>query len=144
MPQLLRFAILASGVASFAGSTELESAAPSILPTAGAALRHLVVRSSAPSGYDVLFDGRAVAVDDSGRFAAEALVDSAVHARGWVPLCLRGPSGDTVCVPVEPKGFDTLDLAPLRVQVDSVALPAPDPVVADSVQAPDSLDPVLV
>lgn len=145
MPQRSsRFAILASGVASFAGSADLDAVAPSILPTSGAALRHLVVRSIAPSGYEVLFDGQAVAVDDSGRFAAEAMVDSAVHARGWMPLCLRGPSGDTVCVPVEPNGFDTLELAPLRLQVDSTVLPVTDPEVPDSVPGVDSLDPVPV
>ncbi|QQS05956.1 MAG: TonB-dependent receptor plug domain-containing protein [Fibrobacterota bacterium] len=98
------------GLAAVAPAQEAKPAATT------SPLKSLVVRSRAPLGMEVLFGGRRVAVDDSGRFVAAGSVDSATFASGSVPLCLRQAGAEDLCVEVAPKGFDTIDLAPLKVE----------------------------
>lgn len=79
----------------------------------------LVVRSSAPVGSQVTVDGVDAAVDDSGRWVAEVPTDSFRRATGSYDVCLTA-AGDRLCTGFRPQGFDTVDIAPLRIVVDSV------------------------
>ncbi|HNY30564.1 MAG TPA: TonB-dependent receptor [Fibrobacteria bacterium] len=101
--------------------------------------RSVVVRSRAPLGMQVRFGGRDVPVDDSGRFVARGEFDSATVATGTVPLCLFRSGGQEMCVDLSPKGFDTLDLAPLSVDTQvQVVERVVDAAVVDTVR--DSVD----
>jgi hypothetical protein len=79
----------------------------------------VVVRSSAPVGSKVTLEGVEARMDSSGRFQAAAMVDSARRASGTVEICLFA-GGQNLCTPLHPQGFDTLDIAPLQVKIDSV------------------------
>ncbi len=79
----------------------------------------LVVRSSAPVGSRITFDGADVAVDSSGHFLAIVRTDSLRRTTGSFDLCLIA-SGQPLCTPLRPQGFDTLDIAPLQIRIDSV------------------------
>ncbi|MBK9577993.1 MAG: TonB-dependent receptor plug domain-containing protein [Fibrobacteres bacterium] len=79
----------------------------------------VVVRSSAPVGSQVTLDGEVAKMDSTGKFLAGVLTDSLRRATGSFELCLL-VSGQKLCTPIRPQGFDTLDIAPLEVKIDSV------------------------
>ncbi|MBK8803437.1 MAG: TonB-dependent receptor [Fibrobacteres bacterium] len=79
----------------------------------------VVVRSSAPVGSQITLDGIPAAMDSTGKFLASLQTDSLRRATGSFELCLL-VSGQKLCTPIRPQGFDTLDIAPLEVKIDSV------------------------
>jgi len=79
----------------------------------------LVVRSSAPVGSRVTLDGVDATIDSLGHFLASIRTDSLRLATGSFDLCLIS-SGQPLCTPLRPQGFDTLDIAPLKIKIDSV------------------------
>lgn len=79
----------------------------------------LVVRSSAPAGSQVTVDGVDAMMDSTGRWVAEVPTDSFRRATGSYDVCLA-LSGDRLCTKLRPQGFDTLEIAPLQVVIDSV------------------------
>lgn len=96
-----------------------DSAAPALVPPPNSPFVWLVVRSSAPTGSRVTVDGVDAMMDDSGRWVAEVPTDSFRRAVGSFEVCLfAGP--DKLCSGFKPQGFDTVDIAPLKVVVDSV------------------------
>jgi len=95
----------------------LPVAAPA--PPANSPFVWLVVKSSAPIGSQVTVDGVDAAMDDSGRWVAEVPTDSFRRATGSFDVCLSA-SGDRVCTGLRPQGFDTVEIAPLKIVVDSV------------------------
>jgi hypothetical protein len=97
--------------AAFAASDSASRARIRLVP--------VVVRSSAPPGSKVTLEGLEARMDSTGRFLASAMVDSTRRATGTVELCLFA-GGQNLCTPVRPQGFDTLDIAPLQVKIDSV------------------------
>lgn len=94
-------------------------AAPPAAPPANSPFVWLVVRSSAPAGSQVTVDGVDAAIDSTGRWVAEVPTDSFRRATGSYDVCLS-LSGDRLCTKLRPQGFDTLEIAPLQVVVDSV------------------------
>lgn len=97
------------------------AAAPPIapVPPANSPFAWLVVRSSAPVGARVTVDGVDAAMGDSGRWVAEVPTDSFRRATGSYEVCLFAAE-DRLCSGFKPQGFDTVDIAPLRIVVDSV------------------------
>ncbi len=79
----------------------------------------LVVRSSAPVGSHVTLDGVDAAMDSSGHFLVSIQTDSLRLSTGSFDLCLAA-GGPSLCTPLHPQGFDTLDIAPLKIKIDSV------------------------
>ncbi|HXP89836.1 MAG TPA: TonB-dependent receptor plug domain-containing protein [Fibrobacteria bacterium] len=79
----------------------------------------LVVRSSAPIGSKVTLDGVEASMDSSGHFLASIQTDSLRLSTGSFDLCLAA-GGQPLCTPLRPQGFDTLDIAPLKIKIDSV------------------------
>ncbi|MBK9577998.1 MAG: TonB-dependent receptor plug domain-containing protein [Fibrobacterota bacterium] len=79
----------------------------------------VVVRSSAPVGSQVTLDGFPATMDSAGKFLASVQTDSLRRATGSFELCLL-TSTQRLCTPIRPQGFDTLDIAPLEVKIDSV------------------------
>jgi hypothetical protein len=79
----------------------------------------LVVRSSAPVGSRVTLEGVDAAMDSSGHFLVSIQTDSLRLSTGSFDLCLVA-GGPSLCTPLHPQGFDTLDIAPLRIKIDSV------------------------
>lgn len=79
----------------------------------------LVVRGQAPVGSEVTLDGVAAKMDSSGRYLAAVQTDSASRLSNAYELCLK-IAGQSLCTKVRPQGFDTLDVAPLEVKIDSV------------------------
>lgn len=90
-------------------------------PLAGPAGRQVpfAVRSSAPIGSKVTLDGVEASMDSTGRFLALVQTDSLRRADGTFELCLL-IDGQNLCSPLRAQGFDTLDIAPLQVKVDTV------------------------
>lgn len=89
------------------------------VPPAHSPFVWLVVRSSAPLGAKVTVDGVDAVVGDSGRWTAEVPTDSFRRATGSYEVCLFAGT-DKLCSAFRPQGFDTVEIAPLRVVVDSV------------------------
>lgn len=100
-----------------AGSSGVAASAP--VPPANSPFVWLVVRSSAPVGSRVTVDGVDASMGDSGRWVAEVPTDSFRRATGSYDVCLFAGS-DRLCSGFRPQGFDTVDIAPLRIVVDSV------------------------
>jgi len=98
---------------------QAEAVAPAPVPPAVSPFAWLVVRSSAPVGSQVTVDGVDAAMDSTGRWVAEVPTDSFRRATGTYEVCLT-TRGDRLCTKLRPQGFDTLEIAPLQVVVDSV------------------------
>jgi TonB-dependent Receptor Plug Domain len=79
----------------------------------------LTVRSSAPAGATILLDGVMGTPDSAGRWSITTQVDSLVRASGAVELCLQ-IGLQKACSPLRPQGFDTLEIAPLVMKIDTV------------------------
>jgi len=79
----------------------------------------LTVRSFAPLGSIVSLDGVSASPDSSGRWSITTQVDSLVRASGAVELCLQAGT-QKACSPLRPQGFDTLEIAPLAMKIDTV------------------------
>ncbi|MEN9354830.1 MAG: hypothetical protein RL318_2155 [Fibrobacterota bacterium] len=79
----------------------------------------LVVRSTAPVGAIVSLGEQSVTVDSSGRWSLSLLVDSLVRSDSAIDLCLQ-VGLQKACSSLRPKGFDTLEIAPLAMKVDSI------------------------
>lgn len=79
----------------------------------------LVVRSSAPQGSRVTVDDVDAVMDSTGRWQAEVPTDSFRRAVGSYEICLFA-GGSRLCTSLRPQGFDTLEIAPLKIVVDSV------------------------
>jgi hypothetical protein len=78
-----------------------------------------VVRGRAPIGSQVTLDGAMARMDSTGKYDAVVETDSATRLTGSYELCLI-LAGQNLCTKVRPQGFDTLDVAPLEVKIDSV------------------------
>jgi len=79
----------------------------------------LVVRGQAPVGSQVTLDGAIARMDSTGKYKAVVVTDSLTRLSGSYELCLL-LAGQNLCTKVRPQGFDTLDVAPLEVKIDSV------------------------
>lgn len=79
----------------------------------------LVVRGKAPAGSQVTLDGAIAQMDSAGNYKAALATDSLARLTGAYELCLN-LSGQMLCTKVRPQGFDTLDVAPLEIKIDSV------------------------
>jgi hypothetical protein len=79
----------------------------------------LVVRGQAPVGSQVTLDGTIARMDSTGKYKAVLITDSLSRQNGSYELCLL-LAGQNLCTKVRPQGFDTLDVAPLEVKIDSV------------------------
>lgn len=79
----------------------------------------LTVRSSAPVGSIVSVDAARTSPDSTGSWSLTTQVDSLVRASGAVELCLQVGS-QKACSPLRPQGFDTLEIAPLVMKIDTV------------------------
>ncbi len=79
----------------------------------------LVVRGQAPAGSEVTLEGVAARMDSTGRYLAAVETDSVSRLSNAYELCLK-IAGQSLCTKVRPQGFDTLDVAPLEVKIDSV------------------------
>lgn len=79
----------------------------------------LVVRGQAPVGSQVTLDGAIAEMDSTGRYKAVLATDSLARLTGRYELCLN-LAGQILCTKVRPQGFDTLDVAPLEIKIDSV------------------------
>lgn len=101
-----------------AASPVVDSVAEPVAP-ANSPFVWLVVKSSAPVGSQVTVDGIDAVMDDSGKWICEVPTDSFRRAVGSYPVCLT-MGGDPLCTRFRPQGFDTVEIAPLRVVVDSV------------------------
>ena len=79
----------------------------------------LTVRSTAPQGAIVSVAGIETHPDSSGKWFITTLVDSSVRASGSVELCLQ-VGQNRACSPLRLQGFDTLEIAPLVMKIDTV------------------------
>ncbi len=79
----------------------------------------LVVRGLAPKGSQVTLDGVIAQMDSMGKYQATLFTDSLSRLANPFELCLN-LSGQALCTKVRPQGFDTLDVAPLEIKIDSV------------------------
>lgn len=95
----------------------------------------LTVRSSAPVDAVVSIEDEEVQVDSTTRWSLTVQVDSAVRASGSVDLCLRIGT-QKACSPLRPQGFDTLEIAPLAMRIDTVIEKRDTLIVRDT--APDT------
>lgn len=114
-------------------------AADSSAPTrARPRLYRVVFKGSAPAGAKVSLDTVSALSDSSGRWSLAILLDSLARSEGRFDLCLE-KADEKACSTVQPKGFDTLELAPLRFTEKLVVdtLPAPgQTMIPDSVPVP--------
>jgi len=102
-----------------AKSPKTDSAVAAPTPPANSPFVWLVVRSSAPVGSKITVDGVDAAMDSTGRWVAEVPTDSFRRATGSYDVCMTA-GADHLCTKLKPQGFDTLEIAPLKVVVDSV------------------------
>lgn len=79
----------------------------------------LVVRGMAPIGSQVTLEGAVAQMDSAGKYKAVVATDSLARLTGRYELCLN-QAGQMLCTKVRPQGFDTLDVAPLEIKIDSV------------------------
>lgn len=100
-------------------SASADSVLPPPLPARIGPQVVLVVRGQAPVGSDVSLDSLVVPVDSAGRYLAYLPTDSLRRATGTYDLCLL-QAGQKLCTTVRPQGFDTVDLAPLQVKIDTI------------------------
>lgn len=77
------------------------------------------VRSSAPTGSVISIEEASTTPDSTGRWSLTVQMDSLVRANGAVQLCLQEAAAKA-CTALRPRGFDTLEIAPLSFHTDSV------------------------
>ncbi len=112
--------------------------APTASADSAGRLHRVVFKGTAPAGARVSLDSAHALADSAGRWSLTVALDSAARAAGRFDLCLD-QNGNKACTLVQPRGFDTLELAPLRfterLVVDTLSVPA-DSVKQDSLPEP--------
>ncbi len=79
----------------------------------------LVVRGLAPLGSQVTLNGGMASMDSLGKYRVQLVTDSLTRLSQGYDLCLNH-QGQVLCTVIHPQGYDTLDVAPLEIKVDSV------------------------